>query len=227
LGVEFQAVLIPRDNTVRPDGAAVLRLIAALRQAHFLAGAPSMRTKPLKSSGKQVQDLDIAALESGEFIAWWSVNDHLKEALTHPIAPEPRFDDEGGYYELELRFSDDLVAAANESVDPLDAACTCGNALEYWPQGDDDLYYAARIRRTCPSCSRAFRPQDKETTIRDGITGAESPIMGGLTYRFAVVIDCGKSWPQDSDSMPRITAEFRRTCEAALGLRMYEVSYFD
>ncbi len=223
LGVEFKAALIPRDNTLRPDGAAVMRLIGALRQAHFMAGTPSLRTEPLKSA--QVDDTDIASRLSGEFISWWNVEDHVAEGLTHPITPPYVDGDEGGYYALELHFSDSFVADANECVDPIDDTCICGNALSYWPDMDSNLF-AARIPLTCPRCRAAFRPQTKQTIIRDGMTGEERSIMGGLTYRFAVVTDCGKSWPRDSDASPAILPAFKQMCETALGAPMYEVPYF-
>jgi hypothetical protein len=226
MGVEFCAVLIPRDNTIRPDAAAILRLMTALRENHFAAGVLSVRTEPLKRTAKQIDDAELAHRQPGDFIAYWSVRDHIEEALTHPVSPEPLFDDEGSYYELEMHFSDDFVAMANECVDPIDERCECKNPLGYWPNLDDDVFTSGRIKRTCPRCERAFRPQDKEVIIHDGITGEEGKVMGGLTYRFAIAIDCGKSWPQESEQTPTLTPEFKRTCEGALGIPMYEVSYF-
>ena len=50
--------------------------------------------------------------------------------------------------------------------------------------------------------------------------------MGGITYRFAIVVDCGKSLPTNETAEPATTAEFKRVCEAALGVVLYEVAEF-
>jgi len=49
-------------------------------------------------------------------------------------------------------------------------------------------------------------------TLRDGWTGVESRSFGGATYRFALVIDCGKYWPErEAVVIPEFLALVERT----------------
>jgi hypothetical protein len=48
-------------------------------------------------------------------------------------------------------------------------------------------------------------------TIRDGFTGVESKATGGVVYRFAVVVDCGKYWP---DAPAQVTPAFLAVVES-------------
>jgi len=215
LGVEFRVYLIPRDNTIRPGGVAVSRLIASLRHERFVHGDLTRRTTSMRAGDKSISDVDVAALEAGEVLAFFQTRDHLQENLQHPLVSPYVDGDEGGYCDLEFRFSDDFVANGNEYIDPIDETCRCGTVLGYWPEdGAPDLFYSGRIHRVGPRCGEAFKPQERLAAARNAMTGDNKPpIRGGLTYRFAIVVDCGKSRPMDADAEPTTTVEFKRTCE--------------
>jgi hypothetical protein len=53
-------------------------------------------------------------------------------------------------------------------------------------------------------------------TVLDGFTGAGVRRTGGAVYRFAVVVDCGKYWPEEQ---AQVTPGFVSTAESALNVR--------
>jgi hypothetical protein len=116
-------------------------------------------------------------------------------------------------------------------VSPL---CTCGHDLGY--EGGDRCGWTTTclIRRLCPSCGSAFRPQDQLAEIVDGATGKKTPQLGGLCHRFAIIIDFGKEMPlyaTDSngelvDSKAEVTDAFLDTCCTTLGIKLNEFGYY-
>lgn len=250
MGVEYKYLLIPRDNTHRPDIEAVKRLIAAWRdssfalrpgspeqvavhqtisaktQVHAVATGASLHTA---SGWRSFDDGDIGDVAAGELILQWPVPRAQPSQVRNPFGLVD--EEDGTYFDLELHFSEDFVQVGGEMIDPMDARCSrCGEDLEYWTDmAVADIFYASRIRRVCPACQTAFRPQDRVVTYRDGMTGAERDLTGGATYRFAIVIDCGKCWrTEDSgDVEPTLSAEFFSVCSEALGIPLYGVGYFD
>jgi hypothetical protein len=60
-----------------------------------------------------------------------------------------------------------------------------------------------------------------------GATGAKYEERGGLCYRFAIVIDCGKEMPFSEENRdPRAHRGFKETCRAALATELYEASHY-
>lgn len=246
MGVEYRFLLIPRDNTHRPGLDAIQRLIAAWRdngiavrpgspehqaisanqmtatQAHAVETGASIRTA---SGWRSFHDADIGDTATGELILQWPVSRTEAGGVKNPFGLE---DEDGTYFDLELHFADDFVQVANETIDPMDTACSkCGKDLEYWPEGED-IFYAGRIRQACPKCATAFHPQDRVAVYRDGETGEESDLEGGATYRFAIVIDCGKCWQTETSGggAPTLSAEFLAVATSALGVPLYGVGHF-
>ena len=254
MGVEFTNLLIPRDNTFRPDGAAVRRLIAAWRESNFVVvpGSPALRRMnfdgmtdypvaantgaslrtPSECRAFEDADLDDLSRLSNEFIIQWPVQNRLESGVAHPLADIDETHD-GAYYELELHFAEDFVNVQNEMIFMESARCSCGENLQYDLSFDDlasgaNIFYAGRVHRACPNCGELFRPQDQAALYTDGITGAESELQGGAMYRFAIAIDCGKCWRTSAgkDAIPVIKAEFMQTSAAAIGAPLYQVGYF-
>lgn len=255
MGVEFTNLLIPRDNTFRPDGAAVRRLIAAWRQSNFVVAPGSAAQQRMSFDGmtdyasaaktgaslqtpsewRSFEDAYLDAFDAlgGEFIIQWPVQNRRESGITHPLADIDETAD-SAYYDLELHFSDDFVDVQNEMIFVEEAQCSCGEDLQHDHSFDDlargaDIFYAGRVRRACPNCGELFRPQDHTALYTHGITGAESELPGGAMYRFAIVIDCGKCWRTisgEKDAIPVARKEFIETCSAAIGAPLYQVGYF-
>ena len=221
MGVEYRQVLVPRDNTVRPDPDTLRRLLAALRANAFISDELIVRTAEAEDDAT-ISSLSLSS--RGECILSWRVEDHVAEKLNYPLTPEFKADDHGGYYDFELLLSDDFVAEDGESIDPISTNCVCGHDLAYEP--DEDIFYAGRIRRVCPQCRASYRPQDHETIIRDGFTGEESHIAGGLTYRFAISINCGKCWDQNATKNPTTDRSLLALCEEIVGAQFYSINLF-
>jgi hypothetical protein len=228
MGVEFKLYLIPRDNTFRPDAATAERLSRALTEANFATGARFVR------DGSGEREAATVNYDQPEMIVGWHIEDHLAQRLVHPLEPElivsyevkGEIKTHGGYYELELHFAEDFVTSPSEIIDQIDATCECGTGLEYDPPLERDVFYSSRIRRVCPECGEPFRPQDHAAFTRHPFTGEEGELAAGVTYRFAIVVDCGKGWVHDAPAPPSAQPAFRAACEGALGVPLYEVGYF-
>jgi hypothetical protein len=93
-------------------------------------------------------------------------------------------------------------------------------------------FEGAKVRRICPECGAAFRPQDQIADIVDGATGDKTPQPGGMCYRFAIVLDFDKDHPlfaqnadgERVDATPRVTSRFMDVCRTALGIELNEFS---
>jgi len=251
MGVEYCVYLLPRDNTVRPSPGAVAKLIEAW-VAHRYVRAPNdakaresvkFHYRPdehAKQSGAYVETEPgkprplplvepLAAmrevLTAPEVIIVWPIHDTMALGLDYPLDRIPDMGDpkRGPYLDLRLEISDDFVDRGSECIDGLYAArCTCGRDLRY--HLDHDLFYAGRIKRLCPTCGAAFRPQDHETIVGDGMTGERTSIAGGATSRFAIVVDCGKAWNRDAPTSVLAKPTFVTLCETSLGTKLYQVS---
>lgn len=62
---------------------------------------------------------------------------------------------------------------------------------------------SGRIHRICPSCGSNFDPCSATCKILDGWRGEPHPLKGGLTFRFALVVDCHKYWPHEEEALKR------------------------
>ena len=72
-------------------------------------------------------------------------------------------------------------------------------------------------------CTRCHKPNEFENlsmTYRDPWTGVEKEDFGGVTYRFAVVVDCGKNGP---DRTAQVAADFLGIIQRTLGVITREI----
>jgi hypothetical protein len=135
---------------------------------------------------------------------------------------------------ISIELSDDFVSpdtdphGAGGNTLQLEGRCGCGTDLRY--QGSGERLAFDRIRRICPACGEAFRPQDHPAEVADNMTGAKIAQPGGLCRRFAISIDFGKDhpvWQEDANGefmycKPKASEHFLSTCEAALGFPLGE-----
>jgi len=167
----------------------------------------------------------IAALEGQDFKIVWPVESSNESELAYPLSPFPEWGDP--YYDLEIHMATDFVYHQSELIDPfVDAACRCGRKLDYYEDdgmiGPRDVFPDARIRRACPACGRPFRPQEFVGQVRDGRTGVTIDRPGGVVYRFAVVVDCGKGFAREGWPI-RASEAFLDATTRALGQTFYQV----
>ena len=247
MGVEYVHYLVPEDNTYRPGPEELSRLVRALLEGSFVAEAGSNVLRKMTfhydeqasktgcyarlAGGRDApfpcpcSPEDVVSLEEQDFRLVWPVESSNESGLKDPLAPFPEWGD--AYYNLELQLAKEFVYHLSEIIDPFDSvACVCGQPLEFYDQSEalDDrpVFSDGRIFRTCPSCGTPFRPQERVAQIRDGYTGEARDRAGGVTYLFAVVVDCGKSFAREGWPM-RATDEFMSILTRVLGQRFYEV----
>jgi hypothetical protein len=125
------------------------------------------------------------------------------------------------YYDVEIHLSCDYVYHCSELIDPFDdIRCMCGESLEY--DNNDRVFYASRIKYRCPRCARDFDVSEKPATVRNGRTGEKSTVPGGTSYRFALVVDCGK-WLPTRSSVINLHPDLVELCQSELQHSFYEV----
>lgn len=179
----------------------------------------------------------MAALTGAYTLIRWDAN----PSAIYPLqtVTENLFHLEGASFspQLMIELSDDFI---NTHTDPyggdarqVEPTCSCGHDLEYEDTAGGWLD-TRRIRRVCPVCGQAFRPQDQLAEIRDGADGTIYEQPGGLCNRFAIIIDfdkCAPIYRLDPEGVlvaatPKVTDIFLQTCTAALGIELNEFSYY-
>jgi hypothetical protein len=86
----------------------------------------------------------------------------------------------------------------------------------------------SRLQDRCPACGQPFDPSTRIARARDPMTLKPCTIPGGITYRFALMIDCGKSLPIYIDpTRPNpIQPELLDLCQRHFGTDFYDVGAY-
>jgi hypothetical protein len=261
MGVGYAHCLIAQDNTVRPQPDRIRVLIEAWIERGFIArpdGVPAQtgaRFATDASYSSSLQNLQhsrsssprpdpwmpfsvppvgdsMAALAGAYTLIRWDANPNA----TYPLQTVPQ-ESTSFSPKLMIELSEDFI---NTHTDPyggdarqVEPTCSCGHNLEYESTAGGWLD-TQRIRRVCPVCGQAFRPQDQLAEIRDGADGTIYEQPGGLCNRFAIIIDFYRYLPiyrLDSQGVlvaaaPKVTDIFLQTCTIALGIQLNEFSYY-
>jgi hypothetical protein len=247
MGVEYVHYLIPEDNTYKPSPADLNRLVDALIDGGIVlrTGTDTFKREIISTIGDSDHGCYVH-LGEGEYYSFlcpcsaqvfaafgervyrivWRVDSSNESGLRCPLSPFPDWGD--AYYELQLHVANDFVYHTSKLIKPFNRlTCDCGQSWEpddefdLWPDGPPP-FWDSRIPRSFPSCGSPFRPQEHGAHIRDGRKGKAVDRPGGATYRFAVVIDCGKGL--DRQSWPiRAADEFLAVVTTTLGQPFYQV----
>jgi len=241
MGVESKFYILSETSGYRPEPAGVYQLVGALRTAGFLCDPKSQtfqasvhRTGPLSSdsddegfwwkshAGLEKQGGSLNALElrladlreSDVLIRWPNANLNLS-GLKYPLNVVPGPD--GVYYDIEIHLAVETVYHTSEIIDPFDdIRCGCGAGIKVLEAPGHSPFYDSRLPNRCPSCQTLMNYATIPMTIRDAWTGAESRAMGGIAYRFALVVDCGKYWPEGE---AEVAPDFLAVTEQTLGIK--------
>lgn len=256
MGVEYRHFLIPRPNTYRPTAAQLHAFIQALEHGNWIAAPGSdahqrlaviershfgpETTVPwaqerLPNSGGRIRKpatiphpmtLEwIAARLSGEMKLEFPIP-HVQEiGIRYPLVCDSGIP-EDAYFTIEIHASNDYINNSSDCIDLVDAKCDCGEELLYWPDDDDDVFFASRIRSQCPSCLKLFDPIACTADFRDGFTGAKFRLAGGAICRFALVIECGKCIPTRKRQPPCVDPVLMELLKNTLGTDFYQVGDF-
>jgi len=178
----------------------------------------------------------LSALANPSTLIRWEGN----PSTTYPLQTVTELvsqGDRGLPHSLMVELSDDFanpntdLYGAGGDTRQINPSCSCGCNLGY----EDTMgwFAAEKIRRICPACQLAFRPQDQVAELVDA-NGAKTPQAGGLCNRFAITIDFSKEMPlymrnsngELTETTPKVTSLFLDTCSAALGIELNEFSYY-
>jgi hypothetical protein len=246
MGVEYRRYLIPRPNTFRPQPNVLVELVQALRRERWLAdptsaafGAmefTSSRTAALAKeqgffsrspSGDVPGTADLTTLfqhhADNDLQLGWPVDSVDRSQLRYPLTPRPftEFPEAHCYYEFELHLAKDLIYHTSEVIEPFakEPTCACGTSLVY-SNLDDEVFFDDRIACHCPRCGAPFDTTGRPTDGLDGWTAQRFVLPGGATYRFAIVVDCGKCF---ADVAPAFDPALKSLIETVIGAPTYEV----
>lgn len=248
MGVEINFFIMPDDSGFRPPAAKVCDLITRLRAAAYLCDPksstfnPSVHTCPRalkdfpdyegfdwqieneRSVGTLAElEKRLAAHENSDVKLRWPNSNLLKSGLKYPLSKIP--DSEDVYYDVEIHLSADTVYYTSEIVDPFEEPirCACGATLEALDSPGHDFFYSARLLNECPACHTPVNYCTFPAVVRDGWTGDESQVFGGISYRFCVQIECGKMLP---DQEATVLPEFRHIIEQCLDCETQVIQNF-
>lgn len=168
----------------------------------------------------------LAALADRAVTVGWTIEYPFAKGLAYPFEQSPSRDDPPNY-RLLIEASEDFRTETIDHYDEtgaIDPHCRCGEDLSYMRAPFEDL----AIRRLCPSCGASFEPREKLVTFTNGATGESEVIHGGICYRFAVVVDCGKSVPPaiEDGKEGKLSRRFLDACSEALGVELYELGSY-
>lgn len=197
MGVEYCHYVLPAPGTWRPQASHLAGLIRRMKRE---AWVPEHVPELVRPCG---DESPIAPLEPWNIEEWlkddmavrWFLDKKESPAAAYPLEPQPSLTDPP-YWTIEIRSSPDFIHRTSEIIEPLSSTqCSCGEELEYERATGRDIFYSARIRRSCPKCGRAFIPEDRGCAYNDAWTGRPTKLPGGCVHSFALLVDCGKCHP--------------------------------
>jgi hypothetical protein len=251
MGINYRVWIIPKQRTYRPDAEQVASLANALRYGRWVPQpqAPGQRSHlfellPGESvAGKKpfrLQAFDSEPFTPGwvefhsqhEMVMDWHVQNLRDAAVQYPFTFDPYPDSGPPYFYVRVVLgNDDYFHWTGENVGEFEEAatkCVCGEQLAFWT-GWAQGVGSQRIHAICPKCERAFDPSKSKCEVRDGWTGAATSLLGGLTFRFALVVDCHKYFPREEHEGRRfdLRVEFLDLWREFIGVPFELVATFD
>jgi hypothetical protein len=200
----------------------------------------------ISASGVPSQDLCFC----WRFPNW----DKTQACFPFVVEPEPEKGFISWYYDFEIHLMTAGYFAHDwaETIEPIeDSRCDCGEELDWvdfgvgmGPARTRALYKEffggyegvgiafspiqalSRLRDHCPSCGRPFDPSKRAAKARDPMALAPYTIPGGITYRFAMMIDCGNSLPITLAPTNHLKAELVDLAQRHFGTKFYEVGAY-
>lgn len=227
----YQCWLIAKGNVLSPGPAALAKLVERLRKEKWIpaSGGHATRTVDKADAAKATEKLpaDItadwiaAAPEREEMRLVWTVEGDAAKELEYPLSRKP----EGKVaYSIELHRATEYVYPVADNIEMIDTTCNCDEELTFdWDE--DEVVPAFKssvgIFAECEECSRTFDPAQETATITNPFDGEEDDVRGGAAYRFALKVDCGKSFV--ADAKLTFAKELVALFEEEFGRTFYEV----
>lgn len=248
MGVEYRHFLIPRPNSFKPSARQLAEFIASLSDGAwtYRPGTETFRRLVFDWPPEAAISGVFATTPNGYEVVpypvaeeWLEQRDHHDLLLTWPVwnlaeaglrypLKKSQWPPGDIYYDLEIHLSPNYVYQASECIEPFEEVICreCSEPLEESrPLLADDfeyIFFTSRIPVQCPKCQAPFDPSKLTAVVVHGWTGERSRLPGGATYRFAVVVDCGKSIPSNTGDIA-FDADFVALCKSKFRTDFYEV----
>jgi hypothetical protein len=201
--------LIAKGNNLSPGPAAIAKLVDRLRKEKWIpeSGGQAMRTVDKADAAKATEDLPVnitadwiaAAPEREEMRLVWTASGDAVKDLEYPLSMKP----EGKVaWSIEIHRAPEFVYPVADNIEMIDTICNCDEDLAFdWDE--DEVVPAFKrsvgIFAECEECSRTFDPAKEMATITNAFDEDDDEDMqGGAAYRFALKVDCGKSFVEDA-----------------------------
>ncbi len=251
MGVDCLVWVVPKDRSYRPSAEKVANLANSLRAGRWvpmpdasgqksnireissIKENPSQRLAEIKTPFER-EPLTAFLIESrskNELILDWSVNDIKAANVRFPFAFVPYPKSPSNYFRVTIDLGLDYFYKTGENMMPFEPGalqCQCSRSLEYetgWTPG----LSSSRIHHSCPNCGKEFDPSKATCEILDGWTGEPSLLIGGLAFRFALIVDCHKNWPQEEERSRQyhLQPEFLDLWRSNIGVAFDIVTTYD
>jgi hypothetical protein len=250
MGVDYLAWVIPRQRAYRPNAEQIANLANGLRDGGWVpkAEAPGqnsvvrellpsdniMRRMPLRETKFDAEAFTPSWVEfhsDHELVLEWYVKDREETGVQFPFVFIPYPESGGRYFCVRLILGRDYFYWTGNSLLPFEGLltrCTCSQDLAYETGWSAGLGHE-RIHYTCPKCGRTFDPSGLSCEILDFWTKKASSLSGGLTFRFALVVDCHKNWPREEEAGRRyhLRPDFLDLWRTNIGVPFDLVNTFD
>ena len=248
MGVELQLWVIPRERVFRPQLDHFAGLANALRKENWVPSldAHQQRSrviellpgsegpigkKPIRehTHGERIFSASwLECLTEHEVCLEWKIDNVVEAGAKYPLTFDPYPDSGPPYFSIRLLWAHDYVYETSECVTPFaerETTCSCGEQLAYHT-GFSGVIGSGRIHRTCPKGGRDFDASSATCEILDGWTGEPSPLRGGLAFRFALQVDCGKYFPREEEKARRfgLRPEFLELWTAQIGVPFEQIT---
>lgn len=147
---------------------------------------------------KKITSEWLAAEDREEVRLVWPVDADDPSLVKYPLTHRP---DGAITWALELHRAPEYVYPVAAGIGPLPTECRCSEDLSF--EWDEEEVVAAFERSTgifaeCDECSRTFDPSKGSATIENPFDRTKDTVPGGAAYRFALKVDCGKHYVEES-----------------------------
>jgi hypothetical protein len=206
----YQRWLIAKGNNLSPGPAAIVKLVERLRKEKWIpeSGGHAVCTVDKADAAKATVKLPAeitadwiaGAPEREEMRLVWTVEGDAAKDLEYPLSMKP-----GGKaaYSIEIHRAPEFVYPVADNIEMIDTICNCDEDLAFdWDEDEVVPAFKASVGifAECEECSRTFDPAKELATITNAFDeDDDEEIQGGAAYRFALKVDCGKSFVEDAN----------------------------
>jgi hypothetical protein len=216
VGVEYQHFLVPTEPSLRPSAERIVAFVEALEEQRWIARPSDPSRRPRY---KAVLDGPAPKKKRLDLLGSWALPRPLEPGwlrerkaaieMTWPQTAESRYPltrfpylRESMYWSIEIHWTRwFLPVSADNLYDGAKLACACGESVlrEKW---DLTLPFKKWLLTKCPACGAAIDPMAAGRSYVSPWTGKSRFVAGTALHRFKLVVDCGKSVPEDDGGPP-------------------------